>query len=343
MSYQKTIKQEYLMRYVDLCWLQVKFLKRIHKESKKHNVRLRAQCVLLSYQGTDVNALARIFGKTTRTINTWLSLWETQHYVGLYDRKGRGRKPKLNAHQQNQIKEWAKEYPKNLRKIIVKVRESYSISVSKRTVKRILRSFDFSWRRIRWKPKGEPDPIEYARKKEELDELKKQAESGDIDLYYFDESGFCQNPCIPYAWQEKGITIEIDSSRGNHLSVLGFLSLQRDLVAYTTESKVDSEFVIACFDAFSAGLVRKTVLVIDNSTFHTSAAINAKISEWQQNNLELFYLPKYSPQLNLIEILWRFMKYEWIEWWAYKGWSYLVKYVDMIICGYGTEYEINFV
>ncbi len=36
------------------------------------------------------------------------------------------------------------------------------------------------------------------------------------------------------------------------------------------------------------------------------------------------------------------MKYEWVEWWAYKGWDYLVKYIEMVICGYGTEYEINF-
>ena len=130
------------------------------------------------------------------------------------------------------------------------------------------------------------------------------------------------------------------------MSVLGFLSLQRDLVAYTTEGIVDSDVVIACFDAFigdsSRDLTRKTVVAMDNSTFHTSGAIEAKISEWQSKNLEIFYLPKYSPRLNLIEILWRFMKYEWVQWWAYRGWDYLVKYVEMVICGYGTEYEINF-
>ena len=105
---------------------------------------------------------------------------------------------------------------------------------------------------------------------------------------------------------------------------------------------VDSDFVIACIDALSSELAGRTVVVMDNSTFHTSDAIEAKIPEWQSKNLEIFYLPKYSPRLNLIEILWRFMKYEWIQWWAYKGWDHLVRYVEMVICGYGTEYEINF-
>jgi len=283
---------------------------------------------------------------TQRTIYTWLDLWGERGFVGLYDRKGRGRKPKLNDDQQRQVKEWAEEYPKNLRKIVALVRETYGVSVSRQTVKRILRSFNFSWRRIRKEPKGEPDPEEYTQKKEELKKLREQAERGEIDLYYFDESGFSLDPYIPYAWQEKGGTIEVESSRGKRLSVLGFLSLQRDLVAYTTEGIVDSDFVIACFDAFiedsSSELTRKTVVAMDNSTFHTSGAVEARIPEWQSKNLEIFYLPKYSPRLNLVEILWRFMKYEWIQWWAYKGWSYLVKYIEMVICGYGTEYEINF-
>lgn len=331
------------MRFVkDLCWPQIKLLHRIHRESKRHHVRQRAHCILLSYQGYQVNELAKIFGRTQRTIYTWLNQWEARHFAGLYDKEGRGRKPKLDDAQKRQVKEWAKEYPKKLGKIVALVREEYGISVSRRTIKRILRGLNFSWRRIRKNPKGKPDAAEYAWKKAELEELKQQAERGEIDLYYVDESGFCLTPYVPYAWQEKGVTIEIESGGKKRLNVLGFLSLERGLVAYTTEENIDSDVVIAFFDTFISELTKKTVVVMDNSRYHTSGAIEAKKAEWQSKNLEIFYLPKSSPQLNLIEILWRFMKYEWIQWWAYKGWDYLVKYIEMVICGYGTEYEINF-
>jgi transposase len=306
----------------------------------------------LSNQGTEVTELARFFSKTERTIYEWLNQWESHHFAGLYDKKGRGRKPKLNVAQRHQVREWSKKHPKNLRKIVALVREKYGISVSRRTIKRILKSLNFSWRRIRRKPAGEPDPEEYAQKKEELEnwcfgyrvaqELKKQAACGEIDLYYVDESGFCLIPYVPYAWQEKGETVEIKSYGKRRLNILGFLSVEHGLVAYTTEENIDSDIVIAFFDAFISNLTRKTVVVMDNSGYHTSRAIEAKLSEWEKKNLEIFYLPKSSPQLNLIEILWRFMKYEWIQWWAYKGWNYLVKYIEMVICGYGTEYEINF-
>ena len=39
--------------------------------------------------------------------------------------------------------------------------------------------------------------------------------------------------------------------------------------------------------------------------------------------------PTYSSQLNLIEILWRFMKYEWIETQAYTSWKHLTQYIEV--------------
>jgi len=82
--------------------------------------------------------------------------------------------------------------------------------------------------------------------------FKEQEEQGLRDLYYYDESGFCLSPDVPYAWQEKGQTIEIESgSHGQRLNVLGFLNRTNQLNAYTTEGGVDSDVVVACFDDFS--------------------------------------------------------------------------------------------
>ena len=74
------------MRFVkNLCWLEIRLLHRIYKDSRKHHVRQRAHCILLSYQGTEVAELSEIFSKTERTIYTWLDQWEARHFAGLYD------------------------------------------------------------------------------------------------------------------------------------------------------------------------------------------------------------------------------------------------------------------
>jgi transposase len=114
-------------------------------------------------------------------------------------------------------------------------------------------------------------------------------------------------------------------------------------IRYNQEDSITSEVVIHCIDDFCKQLQGPTVIVTDNASIHTSKAVQGKISEWEEKGLDIFYLPEYSPELNLIEILWRFMKYEWIEFWTYAGWDHLVKYVEGVIKNYGGEFKINFV
>lgn len=66
--------------------------------------------------------------------------------------------------------------------------------------------------------------------------------------------------------------------------------------------------VVACIDAFFPTVNKPTVIVVDQSSIHTSDIILNKLEEWRERNLTIFQLPPYSPHLNLIEILWRFIK-----------------------------------
>jgi transposase len=132
------------MRFIQgLSHETAKLLQKIYKESKHHQVRQRAQCILLSYQGYMTNELSHIFQVDRITIYNWFNAWESRHFAGLYDRKGRGRRPILNANQKEQIGEWAKQYPKNLNKLVSLVREEFDLEVSKDTIKRVLKAMQF--------------------------------------------------------------------------------------------------------------------------------------------------------------------------------------------------------
>ncbi|NEP28150.1 transposase, partial [Moorena sp. SIO3I6] len=67
------------------------------------------------------------------------------------------------------------------------------------------------------------------------------------------------------------------------------------------------------------------------------------LEEWKGRNLDIFWLPTYSPKYNLIEIFWKFIKYEWIEIDAYENWKSFLKYLKKVLNNFGEEYVINFV
>lgn len=100
--------------------------------------------------------------------------------------------------------------------------------------------------------------------------------------------------------------------------------------------------VIACFDSMSRQIKKPTVVVLDNGSLHTSAAFKAEIPAWQARGMTLYYLPAYAPELNLIEILWRMIKYQWLPFTAYRDFTTLVRAVEDIVCQVGQNYHVNF-
>ena len=87
-------------------------LQRIYQHSEHHRVRQRAHGVLLSFQGFTPKELAHIFHVDRITIYHGFDAWETRRFPGLYDRKGKGRLPIFTPEQKDEIRQWAKLFPK---------------------------------------------------------------------------------------------------------------------------------------------------------------------------------------------------------------------------------------
>jgi len=190
---------------------------------------------------------------------------------------------------------------------------------------------------------GKPDPLEYKEKKAQLEEFKRLEDEGKIDLYYLDETGFCLIPSVPYGWQDIGEYLAIKSRRSRRLNVLGFLSIKNQLETYISAQSINSDVVVHCLDTFFSVVNRPTVIVADRASIHTSNIVIDKIEEWKERGITIFALPSYSPELNLIEILWRFIKYQWIEIDAYSSWNNFVESREKILREFGKNYVINFV
>jgi transposase len=82
--------------------------------------------------------------------------------------------------------------------------------------------------------------------------------------------------------------------------------------------------------------------VLDNARVHRSRLVQSKLAEWEKKNLYVFFLPTYSPHLNLIEVLWRKMKYEWLKPEDYASFEKLIEAVKKILNQIGNEYKIKF-
>lgn len=91
-----------------------------------------------------------------------------------------GRKKLFNKEEEEQIKQWVLESPKNPKKVITKIKKEWS----KTTTSRIIKGNKINWRRIRKIVGEEPLSSFYQKKVVELEGLKKREEQGEIEIRY---------------------------------------------------------------------------------------------------------------------------------------------------------------
>ena len=179
-------------------------------------------------------------------------------------------------------------------------------------------------------------------KKELLLEYEQLSESGLIDLYYGDESGVSLHPSVPYSWQLADEEVFSPAKNGSAINCFGLFTREGAAWTATSEKAIDAAFVVEQLERFSFSLSKLTVVVLDNARIHTGRKMRQFLAGWQSRGLFVFYLPTYSPHLNIAEIVWRKLKYEWLSAEDYESKGHLQYAVRQAISAFGKSLKIKF-
>ena len=331
------------VRYVQpLTDEQHELLEKTMHEDPSFRARSRAHSLLLSAEGTPLKTIAKAYKVHRVTVSAWLQKWEQHGVQSLHEQPRSGRPSKLTPDEQAIAQQYIKEEPRSLKGVVERLAHKTAKRLSLSTLKRLANKARLRWKRVRKSLKKLRDPDAFAQCRRDLAALQHQEAQGELALYYFDEAGCALDPTIPYAWQEPNSVIELPAMRYGRLHVLGFMNRNNDLHAFMFEQSIHPGVVIACFDAFCHTLTKKTVVVVDNASIHRSEEFEDRIPYWKQRGLIIKYLSAYAPELNLIEILWRRIKYTWLPFSAYECLNALSEALETILSQVGSEYQITF-
>ena len=231
--------------------------------------------------------------------------------------------------------------------------EEDGLRVSPRTLKRALRRAGYGWKRTRRSLKRQRDPAAFAACRQRLAALHRAERAGEVAVYYVDEVRFSRQAPVPYAWQRRGqpcACLPAERGAGGGHSVLGFWrpadpqnTGRQAFTAIVSATAFTAELFVLAVAEFVALLSQPTVLVLDNASIHKAHLVKTQLRAWAAQSLTLLFLPPYSPELNRIEILWRFCKHYWLTPDAYQTPLTLLKQVSDLLQAIGTsQYQITF-
>lgn len=161
-------------------------------------------------------------------------------------------------------------------------------------------------------------------------------------MFYGDESHVSSEGYVPYGWQFPDEDVYIPVEKGYKINIWGLISRKNQIHWATTEQNIDSDFIFNQLEKLSFQIQKQTVLVLDNASVHKAKTIQNQLKYWQKRGLYVFYLPPYSPQLNIAETLWRKIKKEQIDPLNYIDKDMLFYSVSQCLAQIGNTWNINF-
>ena len=120
------------------------------------------------------------------------------------------------------------------------------------------------------------------------------------------------------------------------------MSRKGKLIYEMHNTTINSDIMIEFVDNLCTQITKKTVLVLDNTPIHKSKKFQTKIKSWEEQDLYILFITPYSPELNIIEILWKHMKYYWLDVKAFDNYATLFEKLSQVLYNFGRKYVINF-
>ncbi|WP_373543402.1 IS630 family transposase [Chamaesiphon sp.] len=290
-------------------------IKKLHYERYHHPhplVQKKMEAIYLKSQGVTHKDICRLCQISKTTLTKYIRQYQTGRVEELTKIEYKGQTSKLNQYSR-QIEEYFKIHPASSVAAASDVIEKITgIKRSPTQIREFMKRIGLRCLKVGYVPGKslEPERIKEVEvyKIEKLEPLLEQAIKGEKAVYFVDAAHFVHRAYLGFLWCFVRTFICSPSGR-RRFNVLGAINaVTKEIITVTNETYINAESVCELLIKIAdLGLSIPSVLILDNARYQKCKLVSEKA---EALGIELCYLPAYSPQLNLIERLWKFVRNE---------------------------------
>jgi transposase len=190
--------------------------------------------------------------------------------------------------------------------IALHIKKTYKIEYSISGLRQLLHRLGFVYKKAKIIP-GKANAELQEKYLSFLEDTLKTKEKHDAH-YYLDGVHPQHNTQLAYGWIKKGSDKVIKSNTGRkRININGALNSDTLDVVIRTDDSINTQSTLLLFKALEEKhpKAKNIFITLDNARYYKNKLINKYL---ENSTIKLLFMPPYSPNLNLIERLWKFMK-----------------------------------
>ncbi len=280
-------------------------------------VQRKMEVLWLKHKGLTHDDIADLAGVSRSSVQRYLNEYLEGGLEQIRRCPWTGPPSALEEHRQSLEEHFRQHPPRSLKEAQEAIRQRTGIHRGPTQVRRFLHRLGLRPRKVAAIPiPPKSTPAEHAQEQAEFLEEKleprlAQARAGRRQLYFVDASHFVFATFLGWVWCWTRWCVRAASGRKRYNVLAALDCVSHRLVRVSNHSYINAESVCALLRAVAEASVGLPItLVLDNARYQKCALVQQLAKDL---GIELLYLPSYSPNLNLIERVWKFVKKECLQ------------------------------
>jgi transposase len=282
-------------------------LRAAHRRARKKRDADRIKAVVLLASGWSVAEVAQALLLDEGTVRNYLQRYQQgglpallkEHYKGSQARLSAEALAELEAHLERELYGSVKE-------IVAYVAQRFGVRYSERGMTELLHRLGFTYKKAKVVP-GKADAEAQQAFVEQYEKLKEE-KGKDDPIYFMDGTHPHHNPMPAYGWIKKGEDQEVPSNTGRRrVNINGAINIETMSATVRFDPSINAHSTVSLLRALESKhpTAQCIYVICDNAGYYRSRDVQAYLKD---SKVELVFLPPYSPNLNLIERLWKYFK-----------------------------------
>jgi len=286
-------------------------IEELHRLRYSHphpRVQKRMEVLLLKSKRLAHETIADIAGVTPRTVDTYVALFRKKRIDGLKQLNFRKPESKLIVYRDTLENYFRENPPSTIAEALNKIESITGLRRSPTQARNFLRQLGLRCRKVGTIPAKADAKKQQDFLTDKLNPRIEEAKAGRRTLLFVDAAHFVRGAFLGFIWCFTKLFVRGPSGR-ERLNVLGALNaVTREITMVTNDTYINANSVCELLTNIRGQYAKGPVsAVLDNARYQKCALVQDLAKSL---DIELLYLPSYSPNLNLIERLWKFVKKE---------------------------------